>query len=532
MATYNARIEHLTQAIASIRNQTYPLWELCIADDASTDSQVVEEVTRLAALDNRICFTVRPQNGHIAAATNSALELATGDFIAFIDQDDLLDEQALYWLASTISATPDATLIYSDEDKIDETGHLYDPHFKPDFNYELLLTHNYIGHLTAVRTEIIRQVGGLKTEYNGAQDYDLILRVVEVAPPETIVHIPRVLYHWRATPGSTAIAVTEKGYAADAGFNALKSHLIRTGQLASAAYATEKPEQYRVRHTLSNQPLVTVIIPTRDRVDLISTCISSLTKRSTYKNLDIIVVDNGSTDADTLVYLEGLPSQNIRVVRNEEPFNFSRLNNLAAKDATGEFLCCLNNDVEIIQDDWLEEMISFAQLPGVGCVGARLWYPNGDIQHAGIILGMGGIAGHPHKGLSKGSTGYFNRAIHHQSLSAVTAACLVVRKSVFDHVGGFDEDLAVAFNDVDLCLRIRASGLRNIWTPYANLIHHESLSRGEDIKGENLLRFQQEIAKMEDRWGDQLRCDPAYNPNLSLSREDFALAWPPRLPVL
>lgn len=527
MPVYNAPLEFLKQAIESVQAQLYPHWELCIADDASTDAGVRPLLESFAKADPRIKVVYREKNGHISAASNTALQLTSGDFVALLDNDDLLPAHALYHVAKTILANPDAALIYSDEDKINQAGQRYDPYFKCELNYELLLAQNMICHLGVYRRSLLEKIGGFKPGFEGAQDYDLTLRVLELVKPQQVIHIPQVLYHWRAIPGSTALASDEKNYAAVAARKAIHEHLQRTGRGGTVTAAPEAPALNRVRYPLpAKLPLVSIIIPTRDRADILSVCLESVLQKTSYPHFEIIVVDNGSVEAETQQLLDRQPKDKVRVVRDDAPFNYSRLNNLAVHAAKGEFICLMNNDIEVFTSDWLEEMLSFALQPDIGCVGARLWYPdNGGLQHGGVILGIGGIAGHSHKYLPRRHSGYFGRAVLHQSFSAVTAACLLVRRDIWEKVKGLDESFAVAFNDVDFCLRVREAGYRNVWTPYAEMIHHESVSRGQEDNPEKVARFQGEIKLMQERWGDALSSDPAYSNNLTHAREDFSLGW-------
>jgi len=530
MATYNTPETFLRECVGSLQAQTYLSWELCIADDASTDAGVVKVLTELSLSDARIRFVRRPVNGHISAATNDALKLATGDFVAFVDHDDLLEPDALSAVASLLSSNPELDIVYTDEDKVNGQGERYDPYFKPDYNYELLLAQNYFNHLTVMRREKVLAVGGLREGYEGAQDHDLVLRMIQSARPEHIAHIPRVLYHWRAAAGSTALAGNAKTYAMVAGRAAVQDHLDKLGVRATVDMAPGGCGHYRVRYDLAAPPpRVTVIIPTRDRADILSVCLDSLLTRTTYRNFDVIIVDNGSSERATFDLFRAQPQDRVSIVQVNEPFNFSRLNNIAAAYAQGDVLCFLNNDIEVKSSDWMEEMLGFALQPDVGCVGARLWYPDMTLQHGGVILGIGGVAGHAHKHFERNAHGYFCRAAHHQSFSAVTAACLMIRRPIFEAVGGLDEGLAVAFNDVDFCLRVRSAGYRNVWTPYAELIHHESASRGLELTPEQRKRFEGEVNYMLRRWGDVLDNDPAYSPNLTLTYEDFSYAWPPRI---
>lgn len=529
LPVFDPPLAFLEQAIESVRMQIYPHWELCIADDASTNPGVRDLLERYRSLDSRIRIVYRQQNGHIAASTNSALALAGGEFVALFDHDDLLAEHALWWIAEAINRQPDVGLVYSDEDKVDAANRRFDPNFKPDLNPELLLAQNMVCHLGVYRTALVRELGGFREGFNGAQDHDLALRVIEQLRPEQVVHVPKVLYHWRAISGSTALDAGEKNYAAEAGRRAVREHLARKGIAADVLEAPEVPSMNRVRFARpSPLPLVSILIPTRDRADLLGMCLDSLFARSSYGNFEVIIIDNGSTEEATRQLFARLPAERVQVIRDESPFNFAALNNRAAKMARGSLLCLMNNDIEILTPDWLEEMVSFAIRDEIGCVGARLWYPDGRLQHAGCILGVGGVASHAHRYVQRGQAGYFGRALLHQSFSAVTAACLVVRREVFELVGGMEEQLGVAFNDVDFCLKVRAAGYRNVWTPYAEMVHHESATRGDDHAPDKLARFSAEIAFVQQRWGKQLQSDPAYSPNLTAYDEDFSYAWPPR----
>jgi GT2 family glycosyltransferase len=529
MPVYNTDRRWLKAAIQSVCDQLYPNWELCIADDASTDPKVGKILREFQAKDSRIKVDFRRVNGHISAASNSALQLATGEFIALADHDDVLPAHALLAVVHELNRHRDADIVYSDEDRLDESGRRYDPYFKPDFNVELFRGQNFISHLGVYRATLVRGVGGFREGFEGSQDYDLAWRIVERSDLRRIRHIPHVLYHWRAIEGSAALGTKEKVYAHDAARRAVDDHLARTGVRGRCEPAPNVPYHQRVRYALPQPPPhVTVIIPTRDRVDLLSRCVSSVTERSTYRHYDIVIVDNGSSEAETRAYFDQLRSDaRVSILRIEDPFNFSRLNNRAAAAARGEVLCFLNNDTEVISASWLEEMVSLACQAGVGAVGAMLYYPNNLIQHAGVILGIGGVASHAHKMLGRTTGGDHARAALTQVMSAVTAACLVVRTSVFTAAGGFDETLAIAFNDVDLCLRLSASGLRNVWTPFAELYHHESVSRGDDGQIDRP-GFQEESRLMYERWGELLKADPYFNPNLSLQRTDFDLSYPPR----
>ena len=524
MPTYNTREDLLRAAIESVLHQVYPHWELCIADDASTQPHVRHVIEEYAGRDSRIKACFRTRNGHIAAASNSALELATGEFAAFLDHDDALHPLALHYVAEAINRHPGCELLYSDEDKLGQDGIRRDPYFKCDLNPELLLAHNLICHLATYRLQRLREVGGLREGYEGAQDYDLALRMIDRVGPGKVVHIPHVLYHWRIGEGSTALSTDEKPYAQIAAQKGIADHLARCGLRGRVVNAPEAPGMNRVVFDLpALVPKVTIIVPTRDRLDLLRMCVESVLSRTTYPDYELLIVDNGSVEPATLQFLRQLPAGHCRVIRDESPFNFAALNNLAARAARGEFLCLLNNDIEVLTPEWLEEMMRFGLQEGVGAVGARLWFPDGRLQHGGVILGIGGVAGHSHKGLPRGNSGYFGRAVLHHRVSAVTAACLLVRKSTYLSVGGLDEKLQVAFNDIDFCLRVREEGLHNVWTPYAELIHHESATRGYETTPEKKSRFEGEVRLMQARWRDALLHDPAYSVNLSLEHEDFSL---------
>src|SRR5687767_3990262 len=533
MPTYNTRAEWLVEAIESVRKQLYPNWELCVADDASSDPQVRPILERYAAEDARIKLVLRKEHGHISAASNSALELASGDFVAFLDHDDLLSDHALFWVADALNRRPDAQLIYSDEDKIDTAGRRLEPYFKCEWNEDLFYSHNMICHLGVYRSKLVHELGGLREGFEGAQDYDLALRCIERIDAGQIVHIPRVLYHWRIHSGSTASGGVDKPYALNAGERAINEHLQRRGRNGAVEPLTDL-RMYRVRYQLpTSLPLVSLIIPTRNGVHLIRQCVQSILSKTSYPNYEIIIVDNGSDDLETLQYFESVQADSrVRILRDDRAFNYSELVNTACSAVSGSIIGLMNNDIQVISPNWLSEMVSHALRPQVGAVGAKLWYPNGTVQHAGIILGIRGVAGHAHRYFKRYQNGYFGRANLIQSYCAVTAACLVVRKEVFKKVGGFNEALPVAFNDIDFCLRVREAGYRNIYTPYAELQHQESATRGLEETPDKHLRLSQESTYMKQLWGRLLVNDPAYSPNLTLEHEDFSLAWPPRVELL
>lgn len=532
MPVYNPDKACLVNAIESVLQQAYENFELCIADDASTATHVREVLHSYMQKDQRIKVIFREQNGHISAASNSALSLVEADYVALMDHDDLLTPDALYWVAKAIQQNPDVQLIYSDEDKMDLQGKRFAPYFKPDWNPELLLSHNYICHLGVYKTELVKTLGGFDSNFDGAQDYDLALRYVAEIKAEQIVHIPRVLYHWRAVAGSTANGVQEKPYAEAKIAKAVASALARQHRRAEVIAHKKLPGALRVRYLLPDTlPLVSVVMPTRNGFHLLHRCIESIFAKTSYANYELIIIDNGSDDLVALRYLQRLQENpRVTIIRDDSAFNYAALNNKAVGEAKGEIIALLNNDLEVINEDWLDEMVSHVVHPEVGAVGAKLYYPDDTIQHAGVIVGLGGVAGHSHKHFPRDNPGYCGRLLLTQNLSAVTAACLLVRKEVFDAVGGFDEqNLSVAFNDVDLCLRIQEQGFYNVWTPYAEMYHYESASRGYEDTPEKQARFNKEVAYMKQRWGEGLLIDPAYNPNLTLDREDFSFAQPPRI---
>jgi O-antigen biosynthesis protein len=536
MPTYNPNVDWLVEAIESVRKQIYPYWELCIADDASPNPNVRDILQRYAKLDPRIKVVIRPKNGHISAASNSALELVAGEWVALLDHDDVIPDHALFWLAHTINAEPEARLMYSDEEKINEHGRRFDPYFKCDWNPDLFYSHNMFSHLGVYQTALIRQLGGFRLGFEGSQDYDLALRCIEQIKPSQIVHIPHVLYQWRMHAESTAQSAGAKPYAMLAGERAINEHFKRTGVSGSVKLIGLG---YEATYAVPDlQPLVSIIIPTRNGLQLLQQCLYSVFTKTTYKQYEIIIVNNGSDDVATLDYLRMLNASpqhgiEVRVIHDDGPFNYSRLNNQAVQQAKGSILVLLNNDIEVISADWLTQMVSHTLRPGIGAVGAKLWYPNNTLQHSGVILGVGGLAAHAHRHFPKGTTGYFGRAILAQNYSAVTGACLAIRKDIYQQVGGLNEvELAVAYNDVDFCLRVREAGYRNVWTPLAELYHHESATRSTDLTETNKARLDAELGYMKHRWGALLQNDPAYSPNLTLNCEDFTHAWPPRVPEL
>ncbi|HDT7998037.1 TPA: glycosyltransferase family 2 protein [Enterococcus faecalis] len=525
MPVYNVEEKWLRLCIDSILNQVYTNWELCMADDASTDPNVNKILTEYQQLDERIRVVFREQNGHISEATNSALAIATGEFVALLDNDDELAINAFYEVVKVLNENPELDLIYSDEDKIDMDGNRSDPAFKPDWSPDLLLGTNYISHLGVYRRSILEEIGGFRKGYEGSQDYDLVLRFTEKTTKERITHIPKVLYYWRMLPTSTAVDQGSKGYAFEAGLRAVQDALVRRGINGHATHGAANG-LYDVYYDIESEKLVSIIIPTKNGYKDVQRCVSSIIEKTTYQNYEIIMADNGSTDPKMhelyAEFEQQLPGR-FFVESIDIPFNFSTINNRAAKKAHGEYLLFLNNDTEVITENWLTLMVSFAQQERIGCVGAKLLYPNNTVQHAGVILGLGGVAGHGHYGYPHGDLGYFGRLAINVNYSAVTAACLLMKKADFDAVGGFEEAFTVAFNDVDLCLKVQALGRDNVWLHEAELYHFESQTRGYDDKGKKKKRFEQEKVMMEEKWGPLIENDPFYNPNLTRDIPNFSL---------
>ena len=525
---YNTPPRYLKAAIESVIGQLYANWELCIADDCSTEPHVAEIINRYAAQEPRIKLTTRSENGHISAASNSALDLAGGMWITPLDHDDVLPEHALAMGMLAAHEHEEAGVIYSDEDKIDDEGRRQLPYFKPDFDPLLLQGQNYLTHLLFLRRDLVVSAGGYRLGFEGSQDWDLVLRVTERLEPSQVVHVPHVLYHWRLHDESTASLVQAKPYALDAGQRAVEEHLARTGVHGDVTRIPSLGHNRVTWRLPEDPPLVSIIIPTKDG-RLLERCVNSLLAFTSYPNFEIVVVDNGSRELATLEFLRE-NEHHLTVIRDDRPFNYSALNNAAVHRVSGSLLCLLNDDTEVIAEDWLTEMVGHVLMSGVGAVGAKLLYPDGRIQHGGVIVGLGGVAGHSHRMSDRLAPGYCGRLLVAQNLSAVTAACMLVRREAWDQVGGLEEEnLAVAFNDVDFCLRLRQAGWRIIWTPHATLYHHESVSRGPDDVGFRVHEFAKEIQFIKSRWGDSLLHDPAYNPNLTLDIEDFSLSWPPRV---
>ena len=532
MPVYNTPVVFLKAAIESVSNQLYPYWELCIADDASTDPDICNVLKEYQSKDSRIKVIFRKNNGHISTASNSALELATGKFIALLDHDDELAIHALYLVAETVNLNPDADLIYTDEDKIDSEGKRYAPYFKTSFNPDLILSQNMINHLGVYRRTIIEKIGGFRCGFEGSQDYDLVLRALEEIKITNIHHLPYILYHWRAIPGSVALNRDEKSYAHEKAQKAIEEYLSRRGIKAEVE---ESPSgvYHRVRYALPDEfPKVTLVVPTRDKLALLRVCVDGILNNTDYSNLEVIIVNNQSIDPDTINYFREIQkTSRVRVINYEKPFNYSAINNFAVKHATGNLIGLINNDIEVIEPSWLKEMVSHALRPEVGVVGAMLYYPNNTIQHAGVALGIGGVAGHLHLNKPRGYFGDFGRTELIQNYSAVTGACMIMRTEIYNEVNGLDaENLSVAFNDIDICIRIREAGYLIVWTPYAEMMHHESASRGSDQSSDKIARFTREVKYMKEKWNTILEKDPFYNPNFSLKDGYYTIATRTRTP--
>jgi len=522
---YKTPERFLSAMLDSLLAQTYTNWEVCVADGSPKGEGVERVLKRYAMKDERFRYVILGENKGISGNTNAAIEMATGDFIVLADHDDTLAPDALFECVKAINEDPEIDVVYTDEDKLDiDGGELFEPHFKPDFSPDLLTSVNYICHLFVVNHELLLEVGLFKEEFDGAQDYDFILRCTEKA--RKICHIPKALYHWRCHQDSTASNPESKLYAFEAGARAVKAHYDRLG---IPAKSVEKGIDYGIYHTTFNitgDPLVSVIIPNKDHSADLDLCMRSLIEKSTYKNLEFIVVENNSTDPATFAYYEKIQKEFdfVHVATWEREFNYSAINNFGVSFAKGEYLLFLNNDTELINPESIHEMLGFCQRDDVGITGVRLLYSDDTIQHAGVVVGFGGIAGHTFIGLHKAESSYFNQAMCARNYSAVTAACMMSKRSLFDEVGGFSEDLAVAFNDIDYCMKIRSLNKLVVYAPYALFYHYESKSRGLEDTPEKVERFNREISKFSEKWPEILRDgDPYYNPNLTLRKSNFAL---------
>lgn len=520
---FDTKPEFLRELIDSIIQQTYKNWELCLTDGTGEDTPLKSIVEKYCNRDNRIKYRVLSENKGISENTNAAFDMATGEFIVLVDHDDVLPANALYECTKAINEDNTIDVIYSDEDKIDMDGKIrFEPHFKPDFNIDLLCSMNYICHLFVVRKDIVEKVGVLRSEFDGAQDHDFILRCCEVA--HNIKHVPKILYHWRCHMNSTAANPESKRYAFEAGRRAVEEHYKRVGIPATVEHA-EFYGMYRTKYHWDETPLISIIIPNKDHIDDLKKIMNSIDEKSTYRNYEFIVVENNSTDENTFLYYREIEQRdNVQVLYYKGDFNFSRINNFGVEKSEGEYLLLLNNDTEIIAPECLEEMLNICMREEVGIVGAKLCYDDDTIQHAGVVLGFGGIAGHTFIGSSRFDLGYASRIACVQDYTAVTAACMMTKRSVYDAVGGLTEEFKVAFNDIDYCMKVRALNKLVVYTPYAELYHYESKSRGMEDTPEKVERFNSEVDRFINKWNKELLAgDPYYNCNLTLNKADFSL---------
>ena len=516
--------QRLKSVIDAYTEQTYGNWQLCLAD-ACEGEETGEFLRKKYKKEIRLSYKKVTENNGISGNLNASLKLAMGEYVLFAGQEIIPEPDALFQMVKAITEKK-ADMIYTDEDEISADGkHYSEPEFKPDFNLFRLRENNYIGQFWAIRKEILEQAGKFDPEYDGAQDYDFVLRCVEAVKDEEICHIPKILYHWRCHEDSTAENPESKLYAFEAGRRAVQAHYERTG-IHAEVFKGEYLGLYRTKFIRDHDPLISIIIPNKDHIDDLKRCMESIEQKSTYKNYEYIIVENNSTDSATFEYYKKLEAENpkVRMVYWDGVFNYSAINNYGASFAKGEYLLLLNNDTEIINPDCLEELLGYCMRKDVGAVGARLYYEDDTIQHAGVVIGFGGIAGHCFVQQKRGTTGYCHRIICAQDYSAVTAACMMVKKSAFDAVGGLSEELAVAFNDIDFCMKLRKAGYLIVYNPYAELYHYESKSRGLEDTPEKVARFNKEIATFEKKWPEILKNgDPYYNPNLTLKSQDFSL---------
>lgn len=523
---YNTDPEYLLPMIESVRNQIYPHWQLCLVDDCSPKTYLKHILEHEALQDDRISIQLNEVNQGISVTTNDALAMAKGDYIALLDHDDEISIDALYENAKVINQHSDVGLIYSDEDKMEMDGSRLEPYFKPDFSPDLLHTNNYICHFTIIKKSIADDIGGFREGLDGSQDHDIIIRAAAAA--ERIVHIPKILYHWRKIPGSTAVEYDSKSYAWEAGRKAVEDQLQKQEDGVSVEFGSLKGT-YRVHREIHGNPLVSIVIPFKDKPELLDSCLNSILNRSSYQNFEIIGISNNSDEALTFARMQHFANvdSRIRFVEKNTPFNFSAICNYGVEQAQGEYLLLLNNDIEIISPDWIEQMLQNAQRPEIGVVGGKLLYPDGRIQHAGVVAGMVGAAGHPHKFFPDNHIGYHGRLHMAYNVSAITGAMMMMKTSKFKEVGGFDEEnLAVAYNDIDLCLKLIKKGYYNLFTPHAKATHHESISRGYEDTDEKMQRLLKEQRHFLDTWSDFLASgDPFYNPNLSLKNERFSMKF-------
>ncbi|MFR5947164.1 MAG: glycosyltransferase family 2 protein [Clostridium sp.] len=520
--TYNTKTEFLSKVINSILNQTYSNWELCIADGASTSKETLDMLEDYSKKDDRIKVKYLSKNYMISGNTNEAIKMVTGDFIGLLDHDDLITEDALYEYVKVLNSDRNVEFIYCDEDKIDETeAEYFDPHFKPDFSPDTLRSCNYICHFSVFSKELLKKVGYFNSEFDGSQDYDMILRLTEKA--KKVAHIPKVLYHWRVHSGSTAGGMDAKSYAIEAGRRAIEAHIKRIGEKGKVIHGRFNG-CYKVEFDILNHDKISIIIPNKDEVNTLKTCINSILNKTTYDNYEIVIVENNSVTDEIFKYYDEISKNSkIKVVKWEKEFNYSAINNFGVKQSNGKYLVFLNNDVEILTENWLQELLMHAQRKETAAVGGKLYYKDDTIQHFGILLGIGGTAEHLGKGLGRYDGGHMGRLFMKIDVSAVTGACLMVKRELFDLVNGFNEELAVAYNDVDLCMKFREKGYLNMVTPYAELYHYESKTRGLDNNEEKMERLYKEMKIFSNKWGENL-VDPYYNINFSSKQGNFKLA--------
>lgn len=533
LPTFNTPQKYLIQCIESVLNQSYDNWQLCIADDASDNKYIRHIVEKYAKLDPRIDFIFREKRGHISKATNSALKIASGEYVGFLDHDDLLWPNALFEVVKVLN-NKKVKLIYSDEDKLDEDGSTHlEPFFKPDFSPDYLRSINYFVHFTVIERSLVKKIGGLRVRIEGAQDWDLFLRATNKLNKEDVFHIPKVLYSWRKSPESSSSeksTKTTKRYAFENQKKVLENDLRERG-LKGEVLRTQYNNFWRVKYEVLNSPLVSIVIPTKDNFGYINRCLNSIINKTLYKNFEIIIVDTGTKDSKVFGLYDNMRNRfkNIKVFNWEYIFNFSLVCNFGAKQANGKYIIFLNNDTQIITKRWIENLLEHAQRPNVGAVGCKLLFPNGRIQHVGVVLGLTGgkikkgVAGHPFKNFyhKKINNDYARIVDVVVNYCAVTAACMMVSKEKLLKVGGFDPNLRIAFNDVDFCLKLYKKGYFNVYTPYTILIHHESISVGKPGRGDRSAKeFFREVKLMRRRWGELLLNDPYYNKNLTLNSEE------------
>jgi O-antigen biosynthesis protein len=532
MPVYNTDTSLLEKAIKSVLRQSYTYWELCIADDASTVEGVKGVLDEYSNQDKRIKVVYRSVNGHISASSNSALSVATGEFVAFMDHDDLIPPNAIFEFVAALNECPSLDIIYSDEDRIDAEGRRFGPYFKSAFNKELMLGQNYMNHFSMYRRSLLQDIGGFRIGYEGSQDYDLALRAIDKTIPQKIKHIPSILYHWRIGGEQNTYSETFMEQCVRSARLAIKDHLVRNCESGDVIENSYVKSWHRVKRSVDEKKNpISVIVPTKDQAKVLEACCRGVLERTDYKNIELIIIDHESKSRDAVKLFDKLKADpRVRVIPYKGEFNYSAMNNMAVKSANGDLICLLNNDVDVINSDWLHEMAGHAVLSDVGIVGAKLLYSDGRTQHGGVILGVAGVAGHRFHLLDRHDIGPSGLAVLSSDISAVTAACILMRKEIFEQVGGFDEaHLKVAFNDVDLCMKVMSAGYRNIYNPYATLYHYESLSRGDDLSGPKKERFEKEVAFMLEKWGDFLEKDRFYNPNVNLPSADYSLSWPPRV---